>query len=560
MFLRTCLVLAAAVLTAACTGAPATIEYVETLPAKPRINEITTVKFRLLDYRGVAQAGAMVTFRLQGASEGVDITPKVAMSLKGSGEVTTQIIANTGVNSVIVVADAGGKIATSPPISFAGSIPNGSQFTFQCGAIAGMASGGIHAIGAFDQERHLIAGVKLNCTAHTGDRNGDGVPNAVVSFLTEAGTIGPSEQTKTDVVGDATILYKTSLPFPKETTPGVFQWNPQNSCTASDPALCTGEYFVPLWMEPNAWTTNPIGTLTTGVPAYNAMNLQEPRRRDPIRRTMDGSQMPQNNPRDNLVTLIAVVAGEEGFIDKDQDGTFDKGEEEFFDQTEPFVDANDNATYDPDEKYVDTNGNGAWDGKNGEWDANTLLWRQERILWTGIPYGALYGGSAPGMGQLDDTTVPEPTVIASRPLFGQPIISCRVTPGGTRASVIFEFLVSDPWFNSLAQNGGADGCEKVVASKNVDVQGGLVGFQFTNPPVRRLTFAVVDNLNREPMPMTSPPSPGCYPPPPAANGSARQPWAAAIRCKFTSSLEEGHVVYLADQVFGEVDNNLPNVP
>src|SRR5687767_4949439 len=99
MFLRACLIISAALTVAACTGAPATIEYVDTVPARPRLNEIATVKFKLQDYRGVPQAGSMVTFSLQGANDGVTITPLVAMSLKGSGEVTTQVVASTGVTS-----------------------------------------------------------------------------------------------------------------------------------------------------------------------------------------------------------------------------------------------------------------------------------------------------------------------------------------------------------------------------------------------------------------------------------------------------------------------------
>lgn len=559
MSLRACLIISAAVTAAACTGAPATIEYVETVPARPRLNEIATVKFKLQDYRGVPQAGSMVTFSLQGASDGVTITPLVAMSLKGSGEVTTQVVATTGVNSIVVVANAGsGKIATSPPISFAGTkVPSASQFTFQCGSIAGPASGGIHSLGAFDPERHLIAGVKLDCIAHTGDRNGDGVPEATVSFLTEAGTIGPSETSKTDVVGNAQILYKTSLPLPRDTDPKTFQWNPDTTCEATGDRRelkCSGEYLVPLWMEPNTWTQNPMGTILNGVPAYSASNLQEPRRRDPIRRLANGMQ-PQNNPRDNLVTMIAITFGEEGFIDQNGDGAFAEGVELFTDTTEPFIDANDNGTWDNDEKFIDTNGNSAWDGKNEKWDANTIIWRQEKIVWTGIPYGALYFGTAPGMGQLDDESMPEPVVKGGQPL-APPIIGCRFP---NPPFVNMNLIVADPWFNSLANNSGDDGCEKVASSKNVEVEGRTKGFFFTSPPIRRYGFLVLDNLPREPNPMTMPPSPGCYPPPPATNGSLRQGWSATVSCKFTASPNEGHEVYLIDSVFGEIDHNLPNV-
>lgn len=552
MSLRACLVFS--VFCAACAGAPATIEYVDTVPAHPRIGEIATVKFKLADYRGVPQAGSMVTFSIEGGgNDGVVITPKVAMSLKGSGEVTTQVVAGTGVNGIVVRADAGGgKVALSPQITFAGSAASASQFTFQCGSFAGNGSGGIHAIGVYNEVRDMIAGVKLKCTAHTGDRHGDGVPGANVSFLTEAGTIGPTETTMTDVIGNATILYKSSLPLPHDTDPLVFQWNPDTTCPLADKALCTGEYLVPLWMEPNTWTSNPLGTLLIGTPPYNATNLQEPRRKDPVRRLANGMQ-PVNNPRDNLVTLIAVTIGEEGFIDKNDNGKFD-ADEEPIDTTEPFVDSNDNGTHDMDEKYVDTNRNGQWDGKNNAWDSNTLIWRQEKILWTGIPYAAPYVGPGAGMGEFDDYTAPEPVVLGARPL-GSSRINCK---GGAR----FELAIADPWFNSMARNGAGDGCKKGATTENVDVPAvaGATGFAYTYPPIGIYSFLVTDNLERDPVPMTMPQSPGCFPPPfGVGTGSVYQDWEVIVVCEFTAAQEEGFKTGIPFGAGGTIVNNLPNV-
>jgi hypothetical protein len=207
----------ASLVAAGCSGAPATIEYLETVPAKPRIGEIATVKFKLTDYRGVPQAGSVVLFSIQGAQSGVTLTPTMAMSQKGTGEASTQVISTGAASSVVVLANAGGgKTATSPPITFSGTAATSNQFTFQCGSIAGKGSGGVHAIGAYDQLRNLISGVKLNCTAHVGDRNGDGVPGVLVSFLTEAGAINPTETTMADGVGNATVSNSSStfLPSP----------------------------------------------------------------------------------------------------------------------------------------------------------------------------------------------------------------------------------------------------------------------------------------------------------------------------------------------------------
>jgi adhesin/invasin len=92
------------------------------------------------------------------------------------------------------------------------------------------------------------------------------------------------------------------------------------------------------------------------------------------------------------VTVIAVVRGEEAFVDTNANGVYDAGES-FTDIGEPFIDANDNNTWDPGEYYMDTNGNGAYDGPNGVWDgpgctgANCVkspnIWVKLKIQFTG---------------------------------------------------------------------------------------------------------------------------------------------------------------------------------
>jgi hypothetical protein len=102
--------------------------------------------------------------------------------------------------------------------------------------------------------------------------------------------------------------------------------------------------------------------------------LGEPSRNDP-----NGLK---RNPRDGLVTLVAVVDGEEAFTDLNGNGKYDQGEP-FTDAAEPFVDLDDNDHWDPSEKYLDVNGNGRWDAANGKWDASTKIMALYKILWTG---------------------------------------------------------------------------------------------------------------------------------------------------------------------------------
>jgi hypothetical protein len=384
----------------------------------------------------------------------------------------------------------------SPPLSFAGGSANARQFTFQCGEIAGVASGGVHAIIGFDEARYLIAGVKLNCTAHVGDRNGDGVPGAQVSFLTEAGTIEPSQTSVADVVGNATTLYKTSLPLPVDTSPTPFSWTPQNDATH------TGDFLVPLWMEPGYWSEDPIKNFALGG-AYNG-NLQEPRRLDPMR---PGFLL---NPRDNLVSMIAVTTGEEAFDDNNNNGIRDDGEP-FVDTTEPFVDSNDNGTWDPGERFVDTNGNNHWDGKNGVYDAVTTIWVQERILWAGWPHSDY------------DTRPPQPTVRVFN------AVGLTVPHFGAD---VFNFAFADPWFNPIPRDDVGDGCtlggSQEVVSSSPEKFGD--GFRFDYPPVDFYSVIVKDNHDPNGQP----------PPPPYASPVA---FTIGVNCTFTSSPKDGFKLF-----------------
>lgn len=505
-----------------CGGAagPAVMEFVEILPAQPKIGDVATVRFRLLDARGVPLAGANVDFKLGSANTGVTLSPVSAVSIKGSGYAETQIVASARVNSVIVTATSGDKTVSSPPITFAGSVPNGRQFTFQCGPIAGDGSGGRHAIGAFDSTRHLIAGSAIDCTAHTGDRNGDGVADALVSFETEAGTISATGISKTDLVGNATVLYKTSLPLPQDVAPDTFKW-----VTAFDDPTNTGEYLAPLWMHPFEWVEDPR---TLAISGLRNFTLREPRRPDPIRLKMDGSGRFENNPRDNLVAMIAVTSGEEGFTDTNNNGQFDNGED-IDDLTEPFVDNNDNGTWDSNERFIDVNGNHQWDGKNGKWDANTLIWKQERLLWTGQP--------------ATEDTIMMPNIPGHRLVFAAaspnpiPTMTCPGTGFCSAAGppVLVNAYIADPWFNSIAQNGDSDKCGIDTEDKSPVVakaESGS-GAAFTYPPGRYMTFLIKDARDPNIPPVDQVPK--------------RVPaidYVASIYCSYTSAPKQNYILKL----------------
>lgn len=102
-----------------------------------------------------------------------------------------------------------------------------------------------------------------------------------------------------------------------------------------------------------------------------------------------------NNPRDGLATICAIVKGEEGFDDLNNNGRWDAGEP-FDDISEPFVDANDNGEYDDGEMFVDTNSDSKFSGPNGKYDSKTDIWKCFKILWSGAPYiGAEFSNITP---------------------------------------------------------------------------------------------------------------------------------------------------------------------
>lgn len=553
-----CALAAIAVATAAgCgTSAPARLEYVGVTPNPPRLGDTVTVRFRAVDDRGLPLEGAVIRFSLDdgsgsdggtppaadGGDSGAAVTlnPTIVSTTQGTGEALTTLVVRRRVAAVVVIATSqdGTVVARSQPISVAGGVPSAGGLTFQCGPIAGAASGGIHAIGAYDDARHLIAGVKLKCFAHVADRNGDGLPGVNVSFLAEAGVIGSTATTSSEVVGSAEVLYKTGLPMPEPTDPGVFNW----AINAGPNHI--GEFTVPLWMHPWEWKANPIADYAVRPNNCVSVDCPEPRRTDPVRASCPGPNGTIRspcimNPRDNLVTLIAFTRGEEAFIDANNNGRYDEGEP-FEDLTEPFVDKNDNGTWDPNEPFIDLNGNKVWDGKNGKHDESTLIWRQEKILWTGVPYDGP-DGTPDDFAPNPEATfrileMRKPNSTVYTPPFTAPVAL------GHFESVVGRFAFSDPWFNTMAQNGANDGCRisgaEVVKGEPETFGGGSVLLSY--PPVRALPFGVRDAHDP-----TATPQPPAFP---VAVG-----FSVNADCSFTASPEQGHrVIFSFNLVNGTV--------
>jgi hypothetical protein len=354
--------------------------------------------------------------------------------------------------------------------------------------------------------------------------------------------VGPSETSVTDVVGNATVLYKTSLPIPLELTPGKFSWTP----SITDPLNVTGAYLAPLWMRPYEWIENPLQYLTSPTPI--TPTLVEPKRPDPIRLKADNQGRYENNPRDNLVTMIAITTGEEGYTDLDNNGKYDQGEP-YDDLAEPFVDSNDNGYWDPNERYIDTNNNKTWDPGNGKWDGSTLIWTQDRILWTGMPAGE---DSALTAVNTRPVTLAirgviklrcDPSLAVGAPCYQAHDANSTSTPPA--ANVHVDAFLADPWFNTLARNNDGDGCELAVAGKSpVELKSSTkFGIAFTYPAGEVLGFDVGDARDPNVPPIQQVPKRG-FP----------ISFSIPIVCTYTASPKEGHVVKVSvGNVVGDID-------
>jgi hypothetical protein len=154
-------------------------------------------------------------------------------------------------------------------------------------------------------------------------------------------------------------------------------------------------------------------TLGAGLPFDVAPIAGEPS----VSHGLDGCGTRTHNPRDGVVTIVAIADGEEAFWDSNGNGVYDSlpaaSAEPFIDQGEPFVDENDNGQWDPGEWFDDVDQSTSYTARNGVWDANTKIWTQTVVVYTGDPEtvttGANYLGTrfaAAGSGACTPTPQP----------------------------------------------------------------------------------------------------------------------------------------------------------
>jgi hypothetical protein len=133
-----------------------------------------------------------------------------------------------------------------------------------------------------------------------------------------------------------------------------------------------------------------------------------------------------HNPRDGLVTMIAIADGEEAFWDANGNGSFDAGEP-FVDQGEPFVDQDDDGAYDAGEWFLDVDRSSDHTAANGTWDASTKIWTQTVVVYTGRPETLVSTGNHLGV-RISDAYVDACTPTTPTPSSFDVDVATTVTP------------------------------------------------------------------------------------------------------------------------------------
>lgn len=287
------------------------------------------------------------------------------IGVKGSGQAETAIVAFS-------VKDVNGQPAPDgTSVTFTLTGPNGGESLnpMTASTVGGLASTTLQSGSVAGAVRvtasTVVSGVTISSSS-TGVSIGGGVPSMkaftlATSKLNLSGLSYVNLQSTisaflADRFGNFNILQGTSISF----------WTEAGAIDASNVTDASGTTSVtfrtqdPMPVSPAAnYTFSPPVTLT-------------------------------GNPNDGVSTVIATTRGEECFVDRNGNGSYDGPATDSFpascDLGEPYIDANDNGTFDgATEVFVDSNGNGGYDGPNGVWDSNIIIWKRIDILFSAGP-------------------------------------------------------------------------------------------------------------------------------------------------------------------------------
>lgn len=249
-----------------------------------------------------------------------------------NGSVTVSYNAGPQVGiSAITATVASTTITGSHPIAVRGAKPSASGFYFRCSRIN------------LPVYTTTLEYETSECVVRLSDRYGNRVGIATpVNFATEAGSISASAVTKPFDFANPTDPDEGSVTVTFSSDVGV-GFGPQE--------------------------TTPL--------AANLAQFPKPRAAEP---SSGGA-----NPRDQLVTIIAMVRGEEAFIDGNLNGQYDNGEL-FVDQGDPFIDSNDNNVPDlaTEPRFCGGADCATYHPPNGVWDSDRTIWVPTWVVFTAV--------------------------------------------------------------------------------------------------------------------------------------------------------------------------------
>jgi len=300
---------------------------------------------------GTGLADQEVTFGFVGASPaGTELTPRTARS-NAMGVVSVRVLAGgtPGVVSVeattLIDGEEDALVERSAPVVIRGGVPSARGFNFTCSnpVLPAFSNRLLPDLAPdcdpllADCDRWFLGNADTNsteCSVRLGDRLGGQVDrNTQVFFLSEAGYV--NQVATVDETGQTAITHTVGPPHPVDVDPNEYE-------------------------------------ILAGYAATESGNDQE------------------YNPRDGLVTLVAVTRGEERFIDVNGNGSYERNIDVHppeYDLPEPFVDADDNGEYTNiealTEVFTDGNDNSRWDSGDGEWSNATNIWTSTTVIWTG---------------------------------------------------------------------------------------------------------------------------------------------------------------------------------
>ncbi|HZR10443.1 MAG TPA: hypothetical protein VFA79_17780 [Myxococcales bacterium] len=294
------------------------------------IQETGVMSFTVTDASGRGVSGVTVNFA-QTQPALVTLANATGVTVAdGSVNVSYNAGSQVGI-SAITATVASTTITGSHPIAVRGAKPSASGFYFRCNRIN------------LPVYTTTLEYETTSCVVRLADRYGNRVGIATpVSFAAEAGAISASAVTK-------------PFDFANPTDPD------EGSVTVTF-SSDMGTGFSPA-------ETTPFAADPTQFP--------KPRLAEPFR---GGA-----NPRDQLVTIIAMVRGEEAFVDSNLNGQYDPGEL-FVDQGDPFVDSNDDNLYDPatEPRFCGGADCATYHGPNGVWDSDRTLWVPTWEVFTAV--------------------------------------------------------------------------------------------------------------------------------------------------------------------------------